>query len=172
MLSGLWNDTHSNINIMYSVTTYKVETVFLIPYIGLPSVIFGRKLKRLLKEYYCIDIKVVFSSFKVKNYSSLKCHTPMPLMANVVYQFTCLRDANSTYIGKTIRHLATRVREHTTSPSVIKEHLSSCTTCKDNYSCNSLVHCDTMSSLPPHCSISQCVIMFSFASTARLQYFK
>ena len=33
----------------------------------------------------------------------------MPLMANVVYQFTCLRDANSTYIGKTIQHLATRV---------------------------------------------------------------
>ena len=45
----------------------KVETVFLIPYIGLPSVIFGRKLKRLLKDYYCIDVKVVFSSFKVKN---------------------------------------------------------------------------------------------------------
>ena len=66
----------------------KVETVFLIPYIGLPSVIFGRKLKRLLKEYYCIDVKVVFSSFKVKNYFSLKCHTPMPLMADVVYQFT------------------------------------------------------------------------------------
>ena len=44
----------------------KVETVFLIPYIGLPSVIFGRKLKRLLKEYYYIDVKVVFSSFKVK----------------------------------------------------------------------------------------------------------
>ena len=46
----------------------KVETVFLIPYIGLPSVIFDRKLKRLLKEYYCIDVKVVFSSFKMKNY--------------------------------------------------------------------------------------------------------
>ena len=35
-------------------------------------------------------------------------------------------------------HLATRVREHTTSPSAIKAHLSSsCTTCKDNYSCKS-----------------------------------
>ena len=59
----------------------------------------------------------------------------MPLMANVVYQFTCLRDANSTYTGKTIQHLVTRVREHTTSPSAIKENLPSCTTCKDNYSC-------------------------------------
>ena len=118
----------------------------MIPYIGLPSVIFGRKLKRLLKDYYCIDVKVVFSSFKVKNYFSLKCHTPMPLMANVVYQFTCLHDANSTYIGKTIRHLITRVWEHTTSPSAIKEHLSSCTTCKDNYSCNSFKVIDSANS--------------------------
>ena len=67
-------------------------------------------------------------------------------MANVIYQFTCLRDANSTYIGKTIRHLATRVREHTTSPSAIKEYLSSCTTCKDNYSCNSFKVIDSANS--------------------------
>ena len=70
----------------------------------------------------------------------------MPLMANVVYQFTCLRDANSTYIGKTIRHLATRVKEHATSSSAIKEHLSSCTTCKDNYSCNSFKVIDSANS--------------------------
>ena len=68
----------------------KVETVFLIPYIGLPLVIFGRKLKRLLKDYYCIDVKVVFSSFKVKKYFYLKCHTSMPLMAKCrisIYMF-------------------------------------------------------------------------------------
>ena len=88
----------------------------------------------------------MFSSFKVKNYFSLKCHTPMPLMANVVYQFTCLCDANSTYIGKTIRHLATRVKEHATSPSAIKDHLSSCITCKDNYSCNSFKVIDSANS--------------------------
>ena len=69
----------------------------------------------------------------------------MPLMANVIYQFTCLRDANSTYIGKIIRHLATRVREHSTSPSTIKEQ-SSCTTCKDNYSCNSFNVIDSANS--------------------------
>ena len=54
--------------------------------------------------------------------------------------------ANSTYIGKTIQHLITRVREHTTSPSAIKEHLSSCTTCKDNYSCNSFKVIDSANS--------------------------
>ena len=82
----------------------------------------------------------------ISSYFSLKCHTPIPLMANVVYQFTCLRDANSTYIGKTIRHLATRVKEHATSSSAINEHLSSFTTCKDNYSCNSFKVIDSANS--------------------------
>ena len=49
-------------------------------------------------------------------------------------------------IGKTIRHLATRVKEHATSSSAIKEHLSSCTTCKDNYSCNSFKVIDSANS--------------------------
>ena len=113
----------------------KVETIFMIPYIGLPSIIFGRKIKEIVKKYYCIDVKIVFSSFKVKNYFSLKCRAPLPLLANVVYKFKCLRDANTNYIGKTTRHLATRVREHSMSPSAVKNHLSSCHTCKVDYSC-------------------------------------
>ena len=42
-------------------------------------------------------------------------------------------------IGKTIRHLATRVKEHGTSlsPSAESNHLSSCETCKLNFSCDS-----------------------------------
>ena len=117
----------------------RVETIFFIPYIGLPSIIFSWKLKELFKKYYCIDIRIVFTSFKVKNYFSLKCCTPLPLLANVVYKFKCLRDANNIYIGKTIRHLATRVKEHGTSPSpsAVSNHLSSCETCKLNFSCDS-----------------------------------
>ena len=67
---------------------------------------------------------------------SLKCHTPLPLLANVVYKFKCLRDANNIYIGKTIQHLATRVQEHGTSTSAVFNHLSSCEICKSNFSCN------------------------------------
>ena len=78
----------------------------------------------------------MFTSFKVKNYFSLKCRAPLPLLANVVYKFTCLRDANNTYIGKTVRHLATRVKEHGTSQSAIKDHLSSCEMCQSEYSCH------------------------------------
>ena len=114
----------------------RVETIFFIPYrsIGLPSIIFSWKLKELLKKYYCIDIRVVFTSFKVKNYFSLKCRSPLPLLAYVVYKFKC--DANNIYIGKTIRHLATRVKEHGTSPSAVSNHLSSCETYRSNFSCN------------------------------------
>ena len=59
------------------------------------------------------------------------------MLANVVYKFKCLRDANNIYIGKTIRHLATRVKEHITSHSAVSNHLSSCETCKLNFSCDS-----------------------------------
>ena len=93
--------------------------------------------EELFQKYYCIDIRIVFTSFKVKNYISLKCCTPLPLLANVVYKFKCLHDANNIYIGKTIRHLATRVKEHGTSRSAVFSHLSSCETCKSNLSCDS-----------------------------------
>ena len=119
-------------------TEDKIEKIMLVPYIGLPSVIFSRKLKDLFKKYYCIDIKIVFTSFKVKNYFSLKSRAPLTLLANVVYKFNCMRDANITYIGKTLRHLATRVKEHeTSSSSAIKEHLLSCALCNSHYSVNS-----------------------------------
>ena len=125
------------------ITEDRVETIFLVPYVGLPSVIFGRKLKDLFKKYYCIDIKIVFTSFKVKNYFSLKSRTPLPLLANVVYKFNCMRDANITYIGKTLRHLAVRVKEHGTSSSAIKDHLSSCDLCNSGYSMDNFSIIDT-----------------------------
>ena len=42
---------------------------------------------------------------------------------NVVYRFKCLRDADISYIGKTERHLVSRVAEH------LRTHLSKCSTC-------------------------------------------
>ena len=112
----------------------KVETIFVLPYIGLPSVIFGRKIKDLLIRNYGIEVKVVYTTFKVKNYFSLKCRTPLPLLANVVYKFNCSRDADLSYIGKTKRHLVTRVREHSKSASAVCEHLEGCDACKSDYS--------------------------------------
>ena len=119
--------------------------MFSIPYIGLPSVIFGRKVRESFRKLYGIDIKVIYTSFKVKNYFSLKCHTPLPLLANVVYKFQCLRDVDKVYIGKTRRHLATRVKEHghSSSSSAIRDHLFSCPTCQSEYSSSSFRVIDT-----------------------------
>ena len=123
-------DTVSNAKIVEE----KVETIFFVPYVGLPSMIFGRKIRELLSRNYGIDVRIVYSTFKVKNYFSLKCRTPLPLLANVVYKFNCLRDANVSYIGKTKRHLVTRVREHSNTASAVCEHLESCDVCRSEYS--------------------------------------
>ena len=114
----------------------KVETMFFIPYIGMSSVIYGRKIREILKSNYCVDVRIVFTSFKVRNYFSLKSRTPSSLLSNVVYKFQCLCDTDQVYIGKTKRHLTVRVREHGNSRSAIFDHLQLCSRCKDNFSCN------------------------------------
>ena len=118
------------------VSEDKVETLFFIPYIGYPSITFGRKIRELFKKYYAIDVRVVFTTFKVRNYFSLKCKTPLALQSNVVYKYNCLCDTSIAYIGKTSRHLVTRVREHGSSSSAISDHLNVCSTCKQNFSCS------------------------------------
>ena len=111
-----------------------VETLFFTPYIRLPSVIFGRKLREIFKRYFAMDIRIVFTSFRVRNYFSLKCHTPLPLLANVVYKFKRSCDTNKRCIGKTICHLATRIKEHGNSQSAIYEHLLSYQNCRLDFS--------------------------------------
>ena len=59
----------------------------------------------------------------------MKDETPLALQANVVYLFEGSCDNNQTYIGKTKRYLATRVRDHFSGCSAIFEHISSCNTC-------------------------------------------
>ena len=72
---------------------------------------------------------------KVRSYFNLKSRTPYLLCSKVVYLFTCLCDANFTYIGKTKRHLSTRAKEHlslhTTQRSEVKTHLESCGPCRE-----------------------------------------
>jgi hypothetical protein len=116
--------------------------VLRVPYVGKASVIFKTKLSKLIKENFKVDVLPVFTSFKVANYFSLKCRTPTPLVSNVVYRFTCLHDAGETYIGKTKRHLITRVEEHLAfnKPEIkssIKEHVINCDTCQ---SCKLGIH--------------------------------
>ena len=66
--------------------------------------------------------KLVFISFKIKNYFSYKDPIRDDLKSFLVYKFTCA-SCSSSYIGETCRHFKTR----------IEEHLHSMVTCFDSY---------------------------------------
>ena len=120
--------------------TPRVETddtdrvILKLPYIGEASYECGKKLKSLIDNKFGVNVQVVFTSCKVGQYFSLKCKTPLSLLSNVVYTFSCQRDAGLSYIGKTKRHLTTRVKEHLaladSSKSEIKSHILQCGPCR------------------------------------------
>ena len=116
---------------------FNCNNIICIPYFGRPSLIFRKHLIKLFKNHLQVDINVVFQTFKIKNYFSLKCNTPLSLKANVIYKFNCLCDTNLFYIGKTKRHLVARVKEHKSNRSQIGMHLSNCTVCNHSFNCNS-----------------------------------
>ena len=84
------------------------RNIIIIQFNGHPSITlkksFAKNLKSINKK--CCTI------FKVQNYFSLKDETPLALQANVIYLFEGSCDKNQAYVGRTKRHLATRVREH------------------------------------------------------------
>ena len=91
---------------------------------------------KLCKEF-CKDnfnIKLVFNSFKTKNYFSYKDQIPNNLKSFLVDKFTCA-SCSSSYIGKTCRHFKTRIEEHIKkdNKSHIFKHLHSTATCFDSY---------------------------------------
>ncbi len=102
--------------------------VFCIPYFGHPSIQFKKKLIAIFNKYYNLKVNVVFKSFKVGSYFSLKFRTPFALSANVVYKYHCSCDTNMFYIGKTKRHLVQRAKEHQTSGAIFN-HNSVCNFC-------------------------------------------
>ena len=86
---------------------------YKLPYIGNLSHHLKNKLSRLCKKFYKenFNIKLVFNSFKIKNYFSYKDPIPDDLKSFLVYEFTCA-SCSSSYIDKTCSHLKTRTEEH------------------------------------------------------------
>ena len=71
------------------------------------------KLSKLCKEF-CkenFNIKLVFNSFKIKNYFAYKDPIRNDLKSFLVYKFTCA-SCSSSYIGETCRHFKARIEEH------------------------------------------------------------
>ena len=64
---------------------------FKLPYIGNLSHYTKNKLSKLSKEFFKqnFNIKLVFSSFKIKNYFPYKGTIPNDLKSFLVYKFTC-----------------------------------------------------------------------------------
>lgn len=107
--------------------------VIVLPFFGLCSVEFKKKVEKLFKKSFNVQLRIVFRTEKVSQYvCNLKSRVPRPLTAGVVYKFNCSEDQSISYIGKTKRHLYTRVKEHWTKRSAIQEHLLTCDSC-----CNS-----------------------------------
>ena len=103
-----------------------------IPFIGEASHKFSKQIVSLIKSKFDVEILPVFTSTKIGDFFSLKSKTPVPFASNVVYKFSCLRDAGHSYIGQTKRHLMTRVHEHvalSSSKSEIKTHIKNCPVC-------------------------------------------
>ena len=116
---------------------------FKLPYIGPFSIIMQRKFRHFAKHYFnSIDIKLVFSSFKIGNMFGVKDPIPRGLCAGVVYKFLCA-GCNICYVGKTTWHFSTQVREHMFGDrtSHILKHLENfeqcCTLCSNE--CFSIV---------------------------------
>ncbi len=130
-LSSLSNSTNGG-----SVQSEREEFKYIlqIPFVGGVSHDFGNKIKTLFQNEFNVILRPVYSGFKIKTYFNLKGETPSFLASNVVYKFTCLRDANMFYIGKTKRHLRTRAMEHLSRwsgcKSEVKTHLESCSPCR------------------------------------------
>ena len=105
-----------------------------IPYVGSPSRDYKKKITGLLKEHLGVEVSAYFTSCKIASFFSLKSKTPFPLKSCVLYRFPCLNDSDVAYIGKTKRHLITRVNEHVIpkeSPKTeVKNHIFECSTCK------------------------------------------
>ena len=105
-----------------------------ISYIGKPSLDFQKKLKALFKGVLN-NFKVVFTTAKVKDYFVNKDVTPKPFLSQVVYQFTCLRDADTKYVGFTSRKLKQRAHEHLrTGTTAVGDHIANCKVCANGAS--------------------------------------
>ena len=56
---------------------------------------------------------------------SLKPPVEMMMKSGIVYYLTCPR-CSACYVGETLRHLQTRLKEHHQRPGPIKTHLAQC----------------------------------------------
>ena len=105
---------------------------FKLPYIGPFSIIAQHRIKKLVRTFCSdLDIKLVFTPFKIKSWFGVKDPIPAGLRLRVIYKFSCA-GCSTCYVGETNRHFATRIREHLSSDknSHIFKHLRGSENCR------------------------------------------
>lgn len=73
-----------------------------------------------------VPIKVILTLRKLKTVlPSLKPAIEKSFKSGIVYQITCPR-CNSRYVGQSVRHLLTRIKEHSRTSTPVGSHFQSC----------------------------------------------
>ena len=122
-----------------SISAEKPTVLMCLPYLGKLSFDLRKRVSSIARRSYPqIRIRFVFKpSFRVSNLFRVKDRIPFSLRSCVVYRYSC-GSCNATYIGKTKRHLATRIAEHRSvsvrtgkpvkaaPPSAIRDHAQFC----------------------------------------------
>ena len=135
-LNYKFSSNQNNLKDNYITLHYTDVHYIKLPYIGNLSHHIKNNLSKLCKEF-CkenFNFKLVFNSFKIRNYGSYKDPIPDDLKSFLVYKFTCA-SCSSSYIGKTCRHFKTRIEERIKKDNKyhIFKHLHSTATCFDSY---------------------------------------
>ena len=97
----------------------------VLPYFGSVSDRFSNRFRSLCNRYN-LNARVVFRPFKIGSYFCHKSRVPMMLKSLVVYKYACPVDPVQIYVGRTKRHLLTRIREHGKTQSAVSAHNSTC----------------------------------------------
>ena len=72
-----------------NTTSQGKQYFYKLPYLGRFSTIAQSKIRRLVNRYcHDLDIKLVFTTFNLRNLSSVKDYVPRELRSRVIYTFT------------------------------------------------------------------------------------
>lgn len=91
----------------------KFPVLICLPFTGVHCLDLRSKISRFVRNYYPqASVRFVFQTKRrIRNLFVYKDRLPLLLRSGVVYKFEC-SGCSATYIGKTKRHLKTRVYEH------------------------------------------------------------
>ena len=116
-----------------SASLEEEKCVFLrVVYLGDPSRTLGKRLAALIRDRFGVEVKVVYTTFKVGSYFGLKSRIPALFESNLVYKYTCPRDEGTSYIGMTTSQWFVRIGQHfdPSKKSAVFTHLSQCRPCR------------------------------------------